>query len=301
MTIYLQAGAMCALISITHILFPDRIDSSRYYRPVQNDTKSTIASKINALFTSIMSSIWPAAARYLNPQTKIVPPEHPVTNPYPRKFKHEPWPSYLDCSWQAKFSSWVTDSDVVLAEPKEGVTPLHVACAGGNTVGMSRSLALGLSKDCQDLRGQTPAYWAAYYGSITALGLISRFGVNLDQVDKRGKTPLRAAIKYGHTDAVAFFLSHNVSLKTKDGRGLTPLHLAAYRGHIAIYTMLALAGADETIRDPAGRTPREVLTQKYEERYKNSWFFMKPFLPKTAPALPLQPYVMDKLQQLQNK
>jgi len=254
------------------------------------------------VFQGIISPIkWlcPRLGNYLFPQTQILPTKHPEPNPYPRKFKHDPWPEYLDYSWKEGYNEKVTDDEAVRVEPKEQVTSLHVAAAGNNILGIQRRLALGVSVDALDYRGQSPAYWAAYFGKVKALETLARFGAKLDEQDKRGKTPLRAAVKYANSDAIDFLLSHKVFVNQKDGRGLTPLHLAAYRGHVHIYTKLVLAGADETLQDPSGRTPREILRQKYAENYKNAWFFMKPFMKKEPPAIPLRPYLVTRLQGMQ--
>ena len=219
-------------------------------------------------------------------------PPHPVPNPYPREFKQLDWDLTLDCAWHEECSGTLTD---VTIEPKEQVTSLHVAAGGGNGLGIHRFIGLGADVHARDLRGQTPAYWAAYFGQAAAIAQLKAYGADLNSVDKRGKTLVRAAVKYDNLAAVDVLAAFNVDLNKKDGRGLTPLHLAAYLGHTKMFHKLICYGADRTLTDSTGRTAEQVFNERWAEKYRNKWFFIRYFSKPTPPQLNLAPHTLATL------
>ena len=76
-----------------------------------------------------------------------------------------------------------------------------------------------------------------------------------------GWTALHAAAYNGHKKLVAYLLTRGANANAPDKDGNTPLHLAASQSHGD--TTAALMGAtDQTRRNSAGKTPREVANPK---------------------------------------
>lgn len=79
---------------------------------------------------------------------------------------------------------------------------------------------------------------------------------------------LHAALKEGHEEVALLLLEHEsgVNLQTSAGyyRGFTPLHTSIYFGKIGPATIeqLLKKGADVNAPDQAGRTPRQMASQK---------------------------------------
>lgn len=265
------------------------------YTPPNSNPKS---ASLSNLILPILRKICPGPINYIFPKVTVLMPPHPVPNPYPADLKRGRWPVDLDCAWRASYSKSL---DKGMVEPKEQVSSLHVAAGGGNRDGIRRFIAFGQDVNGKDIRGQTPAYWAAYFGEAVALTLLRGFGANLDSVDHRGKTPLRAAVKYNHLEAVEVLATFNVDLNRKDGRGLTPLHLAAYKGHTQMLHKLIYCGADRTLLDPTGRTAEQVFRDRWEENYRNKWFFTRYFSKPTPPPLDFKPHTLAKLFEAQDK
>jgi ankyrin repeat protein len=116
----------------------------------------------------------------------------------------------------------------------------------------------GLEK--KNIQGRTALHMAAYGGhEEVATYLLSR-RAQTDVKDREGMTPLMEAIDGGHVGVVKILLQHMEAqlLDVTDLYGRTALYIAALRGHEEIVRALLLAGADATITDHGGRTPRAI-------------------------------------------
>jgi hypothetical protein len=80
---------------------------------------------------------------------------------------------------------------------------------------------------------------------------------------------LMLACKKGHLDVVKMLYRHmerqGLDEKVSDGR--TALIWAAYGGHEDVLRFLLLAGADPTVTDNEGRTPRAIAEEEVGEAY----------------------------------
>jgi ankyrin repeat protein len=76
-------------------------------------------------------------------------------------------------------------------------------------------------------------------------------------------TALKAACHNGHLGVTQLLLRHmrGEGLDEKDLNDNTALWLASCNGHAEICRALLLAGADHTITDDDGRTPRQIAQQ----------------------------------------
>lgn len=69
---------------------------------------------------------------------------------------------------------------------------------------------------------------------------------------------LRIAVLAGVESAVQLHIRRGDDLNSRDASGMTPLMLTAARNKVAICRLLLNAGADHGLRDPSGKTAREI-------------------------------------------
>eukprot|EP00798_Chlamydomonas_sp_ICE-L_P009102 gene9102-biopygen8988 len=69
---------------------------------------------------------------------------------------------------------------MVEAETKQGLTPLHVAAADGNTECVKALLDSGAIVGAADMSGKTPLHWAAAQGHAKCVKALRDCGANLD-------------------------------------------------------------------------------------------------------------------------
>ena len=74
-----------------------------------------------------------------------------------------------------------------------------------------------------------------------------------------GHTPLHEAVAGGHHKVVDFLLekTHGAHVNCRANRGYTPLHLAAKNGQEECVKVLLNHGADVSLMDEHGKTPRQ--------------------------------------------
>ena len=74
-----------------------------------------------------------------------------------------------------------------------------------------------------------------------------------------GYTPLHEAVASGKADVLDYVLkrTENAHVNCRANSGYTPLHLAASSGHRDCVKILLEHGADTTITDEFGKTPKE--------------------------------------------
>lgn len=106
-------------------------------------------------------------------------------------------------------------------------------------------------------------------GDAESVKLLIDAGASISRVDANGRGPLWHAASRGHASVVhllASSLKHcddeharlSDTLNAADVAGATPLHAAARVGARAVVSSLLEHGADATIRDAKGHTPRRV-------------------------------------------
>lgn len=150
---------------------------------------------------------------------------------------------------------------------REGMTPLLRAASHGR-LAVVRLLFQHMGReglDHRDEQGQTIMHHAAYIRHPGLVAFLLSEGADATVRDGNGMTPLMVAATGAHLDVMPLLLQHTGTggLHAQDGRGETALHHAlAYRipSHYRddAVRFLLLQGADPTIRDNEGRTPREV-------------------------------------------
>jgi ankyrin repeat protein len=144
-----------------------------------------------------------------------------------------------------------------------GRTPLMWACVEGH-MDVLRALVQNMGRQWPyetDGKGCTALYMAAHWGRETIVAYLLSQGVDAN-TGAFGQRPLMVACERGHVGVVRVLLQHlgeqAQALQATDWENWTALHWAAKMGHEEIVRRLLIAGADPTIRDYGGRTPRAL-------------------------------------------
>ena len=137
----------------------------------------------------------------------------------------------------------------VNARTRDGWTPLHAAVANAHS-----------------------AWRQPESHSLDRIRDLLRAGSNLEATDQNGRTALHWAAWQGYsrfTDALnvsdavmQVLIDANPNLNAVDTTGRTPLHYAAEMGYDPIVAALVRAGASQTIRDKAGKTPAQLAESR---------------------------------------
>jgi ankyrin repeat protein len=151
----------------------------------------------------------------------------------------------------------------------DGMTPFMRACHQGRT-GVVQVLVQHMGKQAvheTDNRGATALHWAAHRGhEETAAFLISQ-GAQCSSRAVGGGTPLMWACWWGRLGVVRLLLQHRgpEALQGRDRNGRVALHWACMKGRGEVVRALLLAGADTTVTDSKGRTPRAIAEEEEDE------------------------------------
>jgi ankyrin repeat protein len=166
-----------------------------------------------------------------------------------------------------------------------GMTPFMSAAAGGH-VGMAQMLLElqgGQGLDEGDHTGKTALHCAVGGGHAEAAAWLLRNGAGASIRDRYGMTPLMWAGAFGmtplmwvgdggHLGALKILLQEvgEEGLRERDVRGRTVLHHATMYNHEEAVQALLLAGADPTIKDNEGRTPRALADHYGKDAFEVS-------------------------------
>jgi ankyrin repeat protein len=150
-----------------------------------------------------------------------------------------------------------------------GCTPFLMACEKGRT-GVVQVLVQHMGKQAvQDTatNGVTALHMAAIGGhEETAAFLISQ-GAECSSRTAVGVTPLMFACRQGRLGVLRLLLQHigPEALQERDENGMAALHWACEKGRGEVLRALLLSGADPTITDHEGRTPRDIAEEEEED------------------------------------
>jgi ankyrin repeat protein len=158
------------------------------------------------------------------------------------------------------------DADHRLVEARDEYqrTPLMWAAHRGH-VGIVRVLLeRGAGVNAVTGGGSTVLHLAAFRGHREVVDLLLRYGAEASRRNAWGATPLMTASIMGHLCVVRSLVQHRgrQGLNQRSTDGQTALWRACYRGHEEVARYLLLAGADHTITDIQGRTPRQIARDR---------------------------------------
>lgn len=129
-----------------------------------------------------------------------------------------------------------------------------------------------------DEAGWTALCFAAHRGSHEVVRLLLSKGARAHLVDVHGRTPIMLASTRNHWNVVEVLSRHlkGLGLDVRDLVGKTALHYAAERGHWEVIEELLVHGADHTIRDGEGNTPRDLALGGQEQSSLAAVFDVSP-------------------------
>jgi ankyrin repeat protein len=159
------------------------------------------------------------------------------------------------------------DAQPHLLEVNNPISPmslLYKAAREGQVEVARVLLARGAVVHRGDSLGRTPIYAAAFKGHEEVVMILLRAGADIRlRGNPNGWTPLTATCSEGHLGVTRLLLRHmrGEGLDERDVNGSTALSWACYRRHAEVCRALLLAGADDTIADNDGVTPRQEAQQ----------------------------------------
>jgi serine/threonine-protein phosphatase 6 regulatory ankyrin repeat subunit B len=153
------------------------------------------------------------------------------------------------------------DADPALLEREDdGDRPLAMAAWNGHLGVVTLLVERGANIHASGYEGNTAMHYAATMGHEEVLALLLEKGAQANTRNDSGMTPLMGACDNVHLGVVELLLQHmrGQGLDERNDNGWTALHYAACWGHEEVVRFLLLAGADPTITDNWGRTPRAI-------------------------------------------
>jgi ankyrin repeat protein len=153
---------------------------------------------------------------------------------------------------------------------EDGTTPFMMACQQGH-MGVVKVLLQHMGKQAlqeTDNEGRTALHYAAYGGhEEIAAFLISQGAQCSSRTARRGGTPFMWACRQGRLGVVYLLLQHigPEALQERDVNGRLALHWACKTGRGEVVRALLIGGADPTVTDRKGRTPRAIAEEEGED------------------------------------
>jgi ankyrin repeat protein len=159
------------------------------------------------------------------------------------------------------------DADPALLEREDdgGVRPLVLA-AQHEQLGVARLLIeRGVNVNATGDGGGTVLHHATADGTEEVVALLLDKGAHANTSDDEGITPLMCACANGHLGVAKMLVQHmkGRGLDERNEAGWTALHFAVYAGREDLVMFLLLDGADPTITDNEGRTPRALAEHRH--------------------------------------
>jgi len=151
---------------------------------------------------------------------------------------------------QALLETLLTHHARTDATDRDQRTALWYAAAAGN-VGALTSLLHADDEVIVDEQGLSPLHVAAARGETAAVAQLLAARARLNGRSKSGDTPLMLAAAAGHTEAVAVLLAHSPELDVQNSAGDTALIAASRGGYSAVCHALLAAGANRALRNSA--------------------------------------------------
>jgi hypothetical protein len=149
----------------------------------------------------------------------------------------------------------------VNAKRRDGYTAFLLALIEDHNDVCRLLLEAGARVDATIDDGSSAMHAAAFGGNVEGLDLLHRLGLPVDARDSDGRTPLMQAT----LEASEWLLRHGADVNAADNDGWTALHDAYARSleyeeeglSSPFIELLERYGADPTIKDDQGRTPRD--------------------------------------------
>ncbi|MGD9503731.1 MAG: ankyrin repeat domain-containing protein [Syntrophobacteraceae bacterium] len=121
---------------------------------------------------------------------------------------------------------------------KKGLTPLMMACIGGNYDVAKLLIQQKCDVNARDEDGESALLYSIKDGRLNLVKLLLKNGARINSKDAYGRTPLMIATIYGHEDVAEYLLAHGANPDTKDDQGLDAAKYAWALDRDAIRQML---------------------------------------------------------------
>ena len=123
-------------------------------------------------------------------------------------------------------SKYGSEKDVLHAQDKDGMMPLHHASQRGHIKVVRRLLKAGAKITAQASEKRTPLHLAAQAGHADVVQLLLDKNAPSDARDKEDFTPLLLAAEKGREQVIAVLLEENVDFGVREKHGMNVTHLA---------------------------------------------------------------------------
>ena len=122
-------------------------------------------------------------------------------------------------------------------------------------------------------RGETPLHVAAYKGYLDILITLIKAGADVNQptTDTSGWYPIHLACctSFDNKQVIEELIKAGVSVDTRDITDRTPLHLAFVHGNASNCKTLIELGANMSLKEWYGRTPRVMIGKTPDKNFFN--------------------------------
>jgi ankyrin repeat protein len=153
-----------------------------------------------------------------------------------------------------------------------GATSFMLACEEGHleVVQMLFEATEGQGLQDRDNSGETALHYTAIQGNQDVATFLLSKGAQASTKNVMQDTPLMKACAWGKVGVVQLLLKHTrgQGLSERNNQGKTALHMASsgWWSSNEVVKVLLLAGADPSITDNDGRTPRQAAEQQERHR-----------------------------------
>jgi ankyrin repeat protein len=146
-----------------------------------------------------------------------------------------------------------------------GDRPLAWAAFSGQLGVVTLLIEMGANINATGYGGKTALHHAAAKGTEGIVALLLDKGAHANTRDQGGRAPIMLACENGNLGVVKMLVQHSggQGLNERSEAGWTALHYASFAGHHEVVRFLLLAGADPSITDDMGRTPRAIVEGRH--------------------------------------
>jgi ankyrin repeat protein len=149
----------------------------------------------------------------------------------------------------------LTNGALISARDSMGCTALHHAAGSGKTKVVEELLVYGAKVDALDRYGIPPLHFAANAGYTVEVQILLKNGADPNDKDSLGRTALHRS---SNSRVTEILLDYGAEVDAVDENGQTALHRAMALGADEVAEVLLGKGANASLCDMRGRTPKDI-------------------------------------------